>query len=623
MGEKHPLPVHSPSNPPRPPPPPAQQREPTTEVRPLTAQQPRMPVAPTPQAPAARPSPAQAGRLVTSSSSFLTKKKKRKGKKGRQINKDADLEVGAVEGGETGRVIVPPSAGSGPGAATAAAAAGTYKQPRVKVRVKGASSGRIALPSQSTSFRNKKGGPSSSSSKSAPLLQATPDHYRPVQTSDGSLAFTRSRGSELDRSIAAVLQKRPAEILDEYEKDSRTKRQKTAAEELKRLMLAEEDEDEKGNESDEESLAGGLAGGAKDDEAWVEEDDDLVVQPSVPPLMPAHQAANEPATLDLFATPSTAPLFPPIKPFVFPAPTKPTPAQPRAVPTVQRDVITQGSLVQHREAEVQPVDVENVAEDEEHAATSSLPAVESITSSASAELAPAEDVKLAAKSAAAASAPIAPLPRALPLPSATTLPTPALRSAALLLATKRRKPLTKARKARLRRAPQLFDYLSDQESEDWEDLDVGGEKEWMKKRPKNGRAMEGRMDPLEKEDEDEEGKVKVDRDILPSARAHVDKLVPTSYQTALLERAKKGNLITVLGTGSGKTLVAVRSPPAFLRPTRRADERCEATQVLLIEWQHKTVEEERIKAGQPKRMQFFLTNSVPLVHQQADTLACK
>ncbi|BGP08421.1 Dicer-like protein 1 [Rhodotorula toruloides] len=598
MGEKHPLPVHSPSNPPRPPPPPAHQREPTTEVRPLTAQQPRMPVAPTPQAPAARPSPAQAGRLVTSSSSFLTKKKKRKGKKGRQINKDADLEVGAVEGGGTGRVIVPPSAGSGPGGASAAAAAGTYKQPRVKVRVKGPSSGRMALPSQSRSFRNKNGGPSSS--KSASLPQATPDHYRPVQTSDGSLAFTRSRGSELDRSIAAVLQKRPAEILDEYEKDSRTKRQKTAAEELKRLMLAEEDEDEKGNESDEESLAGGLAGGAKDDEAWVEEDDDLVVQPSVPPLMPAHQAANEPATLDLFATPSTAPLFPPIKPFVFPAPTKPTPAQPRAVPTVQRDVITQGSLVQHREAEVQPVDVENVAEDEEHAATSSLPAVESITSSASAELAPAEDVKLAAKSAAAASAPIAPLPRALPLPSATTLPTPALRSAALLLATKRRKPLTKARKARLRRAPQLFDYLSDQESEDWEDLDVGGEKEWMKKRPKNGRAMEGRMDPLEKEDEDEEGKVKVDRDILPSARAHVDKLVPTSYQTALLERAKKGNLITVLGTGSGKTLVAV----------------------LLIEWQHKTVEEERIKAGQPKRMQFFLTNSVPLVHQQANTLAC-
>jgi hypothetical protein len=47
------------------------------------------------------------------------------------------------------------------------------------------------------------------------------------------------------------------------------------------------------------------------------------------------------------------------------------------------------------------------------------------------------------------------------------------------------------------------------------------------------------------------------------------------------------------------------------------------TQVLLIEWQHKTIEEERLKAGQPKRMQFFLTNSVPLVHQQANTLACK
>ncbi|GEM09897.1 extensin-like protein [Rhodotorula toruloides] len=467
------------------------------------------------------------------------KKKKRRGKKGRQVNKDADLEVGAVEGGGTGRVIVPSLCGGGPGGASAAAAAGTYRQLR-------------------------------------------------VEKPDGSLAFTRPRGTELDRSIAAVLRKRPAEILDQYEKNSRTKRQKTAAEELKRLMMAEDDEEEKGNESDEESLAGELARRrtSRNGLRRTKRTKNLSSSPSLLPStrMLAQQPEKKPA-LDLFAAPPTAPLFPPIKPFVFPAPAKPMPAQPYTVPSVDPVVVAQSSSTLQREADVWPVVAGK--EEESKEPTAPCPAVERTTATDHAESVSVPDVAVTVALASTTSAPPAPLPRALPLPSATTLPTPAL--------------------PRLRRAPKLFDYLSDQESEDWEDVEGSGEQEWARRRPRNGRALEGKMEPPElregEKDEEEDGggeKVKVDRDLLPSARARVDKLIPTSYQNALLERAKKGNLITVLRTGSGKTLVAV----------------------LLIEWQHKMMEEEHIKAGQPKRMQFFLTNSVPLVHQQANTLAC-
>lgn len=46
-------------------------------------------------------------------------------------------------------------------------------------------------------------------------------------------------------------------------------------------------------------------------------------------------------------------------------------------------------------------------------------------------------------------------------------------------------------------------------------------------------------------------------------------------------------------------------------------------QVLLMEWMHTKVEPEWIAARGRKRMQFFLVNSVPLVHQQANILAVK
>jgi superfamily II DNA or RNA helicase len=73
---------------------------------------------------------------------------------------------------------------------------------------------------------------------------------------------------------------------------------------------------------------------------------------------------------------------------------------------------------------------------------------------------------------------------------------------------------------------------------------------------------------------------------------------PRDYQTELFERAKKENVIAVLDTGSGKTLIA-------------------ALLMRHIAWQEL---EDRAKGKQPK-MSFFLVNSVHLVRQQQRMLA--
>ncbi len=73
---------------------------------------------------------------------------------------------------------------------------------------------------------------------------------------------------------------------------------------------------------------------------------------------------------------------------------------------------------------------------------------------------------------------------------------------------------------------------------------------------------------------------------------------PRDYQTELFERAKKENIIAVLDTGSGKTLIA-------------------ALLMRHISWQEL---EDRAKGKQP-RMSFFLVNSVHLVRQQQRMLA--
>jgi endoribonuclease Dicer len=73
---------------------------------------------------------------------------------------------------------------------------------------------------------------------------------------------------------------------------------------------------------------------------------------------------------------------------------------------------------------------------------------------------------------------------------------------------------------------------------------------------------------------------------------------PRDYQTELFERAKKENIIAVLDTGSGKTLIA-------------------ALLMRHVAWQ----ELEDRANGKQAKMSFFLVNSVHLVRQQQRMLA--
>lgn len=72
---------------------------------------------------------------------------------------------------------------------------------------------------------------------------------------------------------------------------------------------------------------------------------------------------------------------------------------------------------------------------------------------------------------------------------------------------------------------------------------------------------------------------------------------PREYQMELFDRAKKENIIAVLPTGSGKTLIAV---------------------LLLQHIIDKELEDR--KAGQPRRISFFLVEVATLVYQQASVL---
>ncbi|KAM0791169.1 hypothetical protein ACM66B_005653 [Microbotryomycetes sp. NB124-2] len=105
---------------------------------------------------------------------------------------------------------------------------------------------------------------------------------------------------------------------------------------------------------------------------------------------------------------------------------------------------------------------------------------------------------------------------------------------------------------------------------------------------RDGKAMDGKDDF-----------VQIDDDMLHADRDEMERITPKSYQTAILEQAKTGNVIACLPTGSGKTLIAV----------------------LLMDWMHNTIEVPRMKEGKKQRMQFFVTNSVPLVHQQSKIIA--
>lgn len=121
-----------------------------------------------------------------------------------------------------------------------------------------------------------------------------------------------------------------------------------------------------------------------------------------------------------------------------------------------------------------------------------------------------------------------------------------LRSAAPVTKGRIRKP------KKIKRPAKLFDYLSD-ESEDWDDPTPAA----TSKRPRSGRALPGDTAPFPAAPGEKEIVVVDPEMILPNTRAHAVKLNPTSYQQALLESAMKDNVIVVLETGSGKTLISV------------------------------------------------------------------
>ncbi|GAA6001448.1 uncharacterized protein JCM10292_006259 [Rhodotorula paludigena] len=531
-------------------------------------------------------------------------------KKQARRKKQRDRQNAVPEGDEgfRGRTIVA-SGSSGPAATRAPASYKKTNRPK-KGRKKG-------LPSQSATFDR-----AHRKDKKAEKPAPTPSEgYAAVKQGD-QIAFTRSRSDALNSSIASVLGAappsvlgaRPAEVLQQHDRETRTKRQKTAADEFRRRLMMDLDVDDEG-----ETAEGEVAGGEmfeqpteeekaqQADAEWVDADDDetdLLVesaQAATPPSPHAHKSAHTHDTnTPTLAQFSTLPVFPPSKPFTFPQPAHKVETPKTAFPfsfTVAQPTIITPALTRSlpHEAHGDPV------------AHSTGPAVAlppqppsspspSIALVAPASASPNDKMVLHTEAVTAqpASNPFASLPKALPLPAGKQ-PKPSLRSAAGVLAGKKRKS------KKLKRLPQLFDFFSDEESDDWEDIANAK----MPKRPRNGRAVDGKLDDegteghVGEEQDGAEDRMKSKCDILPETRARAEKLMPLSYQSALLERAKEGNVVTVMPTGSGKTLVAV----------------------LLIEWIHSVVEAQRIASGEPKRMQFFLTQSVPLVHQQANILA--
>ncbi|BGP48542.1 Dicer-like protein 1 [Rhodotorula kratochvilovae] len=429
------------------------------------------------------------------------------------------------------------------------------------------------LPSQAAQF-NKTQQRKGAQKQPPPQPQ---ESFVPVKGDGGALAFTRPRGNALNSSIASVLgARRPADVLEEHDRETRTKRQKTAADEMRRrLLLDDEDEDdldgvgELAVEKDRAQEADAEMGDSE------EEDGDLLVTPIATAGQEA--AASPPARAsssvdDPLAAYRSLPSFAPTKPFTFPQP-QPTPETPKATFAFSFQLSSRDPPL----APTLHIDPVTPLDTAEAAPPSPSPAPLALSPSPAP---PVHEVMPHAPVDTPTEQPFSELSKVLPLPTGA-LPKPDLRSAAAVLASKKRKP------KKLRRAPKLFDYLSDEDSDDWEDMLR------VSKRPKTGRAMDGKLQVEGGGEEADTG----DND--DAAMAQAERLVPTSYQSALLERAKDGNLITVMPTGSGKTLIGV----------------------LLIEWINSTIETKRVQAGERKRMQFVLTQSVPLLHQQADVRA--
>ena len=521
-----------------------------------------------------------------------------KKKKKRQAQRDAKELAPEGDEGTRSRIVVPGGASSSSTIAAATPASVT-KSARPK---KGRKKKRGALPSQASQFSKSKAGPSSSSTSSSrpkpsSSSASSSSSFAPVHGQGSAVAFTRPRGDALNSSIASVLGAstpdsvlgaRPADVLEAHDRETRTKRQKVAADEMRRRLLLDMDDD---NEDEAGSASAGAAGtgdaAARDDAAPIvavppalldDDDDDLVIAPAAPPM--ATSAAPAPSVAPVStagpspsATPASDPLasyrsLPSLasrpKAFVFPQPPPPpseapgptfrfsfdlppvpVPDSPPPAPMLELAVEDEQGVVRPERHSVQDVALEQPA---------------SPAAAAPAEDEPMPDVALADPH---------PDPRddqpasSAPLP-ADAVPKPDLRSAAAVLAGKKRKS------KKVKRAPQLFDYLSDEQSDDWEDVQALT----VPKRPKTGRAVDGKLESGG-EAASGEAEVKVDSDEEREKKALAEKLVPTSYQTALLECAKQANVVTVLQTGSGKTLVGVRpplsSPHPLLRRSSRAD----------------------------------------------------
>ncbi|KAL2352640.1 dsRNA-specific nuclease [Cryomyces antarcticus] len=116
--------------------------------------------------------------------------------------------------------------------------------------------------------------------------------------------------------------------------------------------------------------------------------------------------------------------------------------------------------------------------------------------------------------------------------------------------------------------------------------------------------LDRRMETVIREDAKQEMKAADDeelsiRNLMAKQESHVIISDPREYQIELFERAKAQNIIAVLDTGSGKTLIAV----------------------LLLKY---TIDQELENRGMGKqrRVSFFLVDSVTLVFQQFAVLEC-
>lgn len=355
-------------------------------------------------------------------------------------------------------------------------------------------------------------------------------------------AAGKASGSALSASIAAVLNSRPARVVEQEDREKRTVLQKLRAEELRRELReegamdvfpvednSEEDDDySSGDEGLDLSLARLLPG----------------PPPYTSPTAPiVSSPLTHPPSFSSSSTPQHFPAFGPVN------------SQPNEIST-------------SHEIELDDSDgddglrVTKMDEDEpEESLTSPLSTVHltsshSVTPSAStvntalhafAPPSPESDIPevdlmeidqiFSSPTQSTNSHPPAPTirpskpfatpspPFVTPLtsfsPPSTTTSTPLKKASTLTQGrTRKLKPCKRA---------ELFDYLSDDE-DDWDELP--SPLSLREKRPKHGLAVDGAGGGLGDNDPD----------LLPASKRMAERLCPMSYQSALLEKAKEGNV---------------------------------------------------------------------------------